>query len=183
MRLFVAVNFDEVTKSRLLAVQSRIKTQSVRGNFSRPENLHLTLVFIGEVAAALAPEIAAIIKNSLVPTPSAFAVDLGRTGCFRHDGKELWWIGPGAGGNGDSGIGALASIRQRIGEGLDTAGIHYDRRPFKAHITLGREIIPRAPIAPGEQRLTVPVNRISLMQSERARGILAYTELFGQNLA
>ena len=183
MRLFVAVNFDETTKSRLLAVQNRIKTQSARGNFSRPENLHLTLVFIGETAAALVPEIASIVKNSLVPLPGVFTLELGRAGCFRRGGKELWWLGPRADGSPDPGIAALTAIRQRVGEGLDAAGIHYDRRPFKAHITLGREIKPLSPIAPGEQPLEVPVTRVSLMQSAHLRGVLAYTELFGQDLA
>jgi 2'-5' RNA ligase len=183
MRLFVAVNFDEATKSRLLAVQNRIKAQSARGNFPGLENLHLTLVFIGEAAAALVPEIVSIVKNSLVPLPGAFTVNLSRTGCFRRGGKELWWVGPALDGSADPGIGTLAAIRQRMGDGLDAAGIHHDRRPFKAHITLGREIRPLAPIAPVEQRLCVPVTRVSLMQSERIRGALAYTELFGQELA
>jgi len=180
MRLFVAVNCDEATKSRLLAIQSRIKAQSARGSFTRPENLHLTLVFIGEADAGLVPEIISIIKNALVPVQGPVTLDFSRTGCFRRGGKELWWLGADA----NPGIEALAALRQRIGAGLDAAGIHHDRRPFKAHITLGREITPlAAPITPVEQRLNVPATRISLMKSERIRGILAYTELFGQDLA
>ena len=183
MRLFIAVNFDEAAKSRLLAIQDHLKAQSDRGNFSRPENLHLTLVFIGEVSAALVPEITAIIKSSLMSSGS-FSIDLDRMGCFKRGGKELWWIGaesdPQAVTNTD--FRALTGIRQQIGDGLDRAGIHYDRRPFRAHITLGREIKPFAPIVLGENRLNVPIRRISLMKSEHLRGMLTYTEIFGQDL-
>ena len=180
MRLFVAVNFDEATKSRLLAIQDRIKAQSARGNFSRPENLHLTLVFIGEVAADLVPEIIAIVKNALGGACNASTMNFSRTGCFRHSGKELWWIGPDS--DAEPGIGALAAIRQRIGDGLDAAGIHYDRRPFRVHITLGREIKPSAPIVLPKEDIQIPINRVSLMKSERLSGVLTYTEIFGQDL-
>ena len=48
MRLFVAINFDSITIENIAAVQGRLKALS-RGNFSRPENLHMTLAFLGEV--------------------------------------------------------------------------------------------------------------------------------------
>jgi 2'-5' RNA ligase len=48
MRLFVAINFNDDTRSRLLALGEEIRSHSVRGNFSAPENLHLTLAFLGE---------------------------------------------------------------------------------------------------------------------------------------
>ncbi|NLF28538.1 MAG: hypothetical protein GX592_11635 [Clostridiales bacterium] len=45
MRLFVAINFDSITIENIAAVQGRLKALG-RGNFSRPENLHLTLAFL-----------------------------------------------------------------------------------------------------------------------------------------
>ena len=50
MRLFLAVNFDDATKHRIQAVQQRLR-EVAQGDFSRPENLHLTLAFLGEVPA------------------------------------------------------------------------------------------------------------------------------------
>ena len=139
----------------------------------------MTLVFIGETSSDLVPEITMIMQNALASI-FAFSVDLDHTGCFRHGGKELWWIG--STGESTSGNDALRGIRQRIGEGLDMAGIHYDRRPFRAHITLGREIKPIISIEPGENQLIVPIKRISLMKSEHLKGLLRYTEVFGQDL-
>jgi 2'-5' RNA ligase len=189
MRLFIAVNCDEATKNRLLAIQGRIRAQSLKGNFSKPENLHLTLVFLGEIAGSLVPEINAIVKNAVVSAGvQAFSVNFCRTGCFRHAGKELWWIAPEGNPNGNpegnpaGEAGGLYAIRQAIGKGLDGAGIPFDRRPFKAHITLGREIKPSVPIKLPDEVIPVQVKRISLMKSENTKGVLAYTEIFGQEL-
>ena len=49
MRLFVAIEFDEKTKSKMIDVQDQLRAAVLHGNFSRPENLHLTLAFLGEV--------------------------------------------------------------------------------------------------------------------------------------
>ena len=184
MRLFIGITFDESTKSRLVAIQDRIKALSVKGSFTRIENLHLTLVFIGEVTSSLVPDIISIIQNTLLPLEQkAFSLPFIRIGNFKRSNKELWWIGPDMT---DSetivSIHTLTSIRQKIGDNLDRAGIHYDRRPFRAHITLGREIKTSGTIEQMEEKITVPVHRISLMKSERIKGLLTYIEIFAVDL-
>jgi len=181
VRLFVAVNFDDATKSRLLAVQDRIKSQAVKGNFSRPENLHLTLVFIGETDAGLVPVIAAVVKNAVavMPEQKPLTINFSETGCFRHSGKELWWISPSPDEKGEpgSGLDVLIKIREKISAGLEAAGVSFDKRPFRAHITLAREIKPSTPIVLPTETISVPVGRISLMKSEHIKGVAAYTFL------
>lgn len=177
MRLFVAVNFDDAVKSRLLETQGRIKAQSLKGNFSRPENLHLTLVFIGETPESQVQQIVSILENALLPAP--FTLEFSHTGCFTHSKKELWWIGA---DRACPGLRALEELRRRVTAGLVQAGVDFDDRPFNAHITLGREIKHAAPIQVSAGRITVPVNRISLMQSAHIRGALVYTEIAGQDL-
>jgi len=44
MRLFIAVNFGEAVRARLLALRDELRESSSRGNFSAPENLHLILL-------------------------------------------------------------------------------------------------------------------------------------------
>ena len=46
MRLFVAINFGEAMMDALTETQDRLRGHGVEGNFTRPENLHLTLAFI-----------------------------------------------------------------------------------------------------------------------------------------
>jgi len=179
VRLFIAINCTEQTKNLLLSVQDIIKAQSNRGSFSRPENLHLTLAFIGETPEEQVPEICSVIKEALQQPIAPFKLVFSKCGCFRHSNKELWWIGA---DRADPFLGILKHIRQRITGGLSAKGFVFDNRPFNPHITLGREIKHDAPIIIPEQEIIFPVNRISLMKSERIKGILVYSEVFGQDL-
>ncbi len=179
LRLFISVNCDNDVKNRLLDVQEKIRTQSVKGNFSLPENLHLTLVFIGETPADNVQIISSAIDKALKPNIAPFSLVFSATGCFKHSNKELWWIGT---ERDDINLDTLKTIRRRITEELLSQGISFDNRPFSPHITLGREIKHETPILIPKQEIIYPVNKISLMKSERIRGKLTYTEIFGRNL-
>ena len=48
MRLFVAIQLNEKVKHSLLSIQEKLRRLGVRGNYTPPENLHLTLAFIGD---------------------------------------------------------------------------------------------------------------------------------------
>jgi 2'-5' RNA ligase len=192
MRLFIAVNFDEELTGRILEIQERLRAAAARGNFSRRDNLHLTLVFLGETDAGMVPAIRDII--AALPSPGAFTLNFSRAACFRHSGKELWYIGADPGSRG---IGRLLELRAKLVEGLEGlaappsassrfpaggGGLSFDRRPFKAHITLGRELRLNRELAPFPVQIEAPIRRISLMQSEHRDGRLVYTELFGRDL-
>jgi 2'-5' RNA ligase len=178
-RLFISVNCDDKVKARLLSVQEMFKTQSIKGNFSRPENLHLTLVFLGETSADKIPLIASVIDKALTPPVAPFFLAFSTVGCFTHSKKELWWIGT---DRNDPSLANLKTIRRRITDGLYSEGVDFDNRPFNPHITLGREIKHNSPIIIPKQEIIFPVTRISLMKSERVGGILTYTEVFGRGL-
>jgi 2'-5' RNA ligase len=177
VRLFIAVNCTGAVKSRLLAVQAALRAQAAGGSFSRPENLHLTLIFLGETPESHIP---AIRSRLAVLRHAPFELTLSRAGCFTHSRKELWWAGVDPG---DPGLAELGGLRRRLAAGLAEAGVTFDDRPFNAHITLGREIRHVQPMEAPPVHIAVPVNRISLMRSEHQGGRLVYTELFGQDLA
>jgi 2'-5' RNA ligase len=213
-RLFISVNCDGKVKTQLLSVQEKIKAQSVKGNFSLPENLHLTLVFIGEIPVhdqvsvpsprspvpipGEIPLIASVIDKALKPVVAPFTLTFSTVGCFRHSNKELWWIGTDSNDPSlepqpspkpsvrehrkGSPLDILKTIRQRIADGLLSEGVNFDNRPFNPHITLGREIKHASPIIIAKQEILFPVNRISLMKSERIGGVLTYTEIYGRGL-
>jgi len=179
-RLFISVNCDGKVKAQLLAVQEKIKSQSLKGNFSLPENLHLTLVFIGETPADKIPQIRSAIDKALTPSILPFTLTFSTVGCFTHSKKELWWIGT---ERNEPSLGNLKTIRGRIADGLLSEGINFDNRPFNPHITLGREIKHDSPIIIPKQEIIFPVTRVSLMKSERVGGVLTYTEIYGVDLA
>jgi 2''-5'' RNA ligase len=178
-RLFISVNCGEKVKKQILSVQEKIRTLSIKGNFSLPENMHLTLVFVGETPDDTIQPIISVIDKALIPPVAPFALTFTTAGCFKHSNKELWWIGT---DRKDMNLDILKTIRQRITDDFLSKGILFDNRPFNPHITLGREIKHEVPIIIPKQEIIFPVTRISLMKSERIRGKLTYTEIFGKDL-
>lgn len=95
--------------------------------------LHLTLAFLGEVAAARMSS----LERGLAGVPMApFEVRLDRTGWFERAGVA--WVGPAAT---PAGLVALQSTLMRT---LVEAGFEPDRRRFIPHVTVARSC--RAPL-------------------------------------
>lgn len=163
MRLFIAVPFTEEFQGALIRVQNEMRTNGVRGNFSRKENLHLTVAFLGEVQDPK-PVINALES---VPVPK-MTLQTGRLGNF----GELLWIGlkknP-----------ALEHYVADVRHTLDSVGVRYDRKKFKAHVTLVRRAdwpyrVQVSELA-DEPGISMNVERVVLMKSERVNGKLTYT--------
>jgi 2'-5' RNA ligase len=171
-RLFIAVNFSDEVKDRLISLQQRIRGQARKGRFSPRENLHLTLVFLGETGEPALPCIQAAISG--IKTPP-FTLELSCLGFFKRAGGDIWWIGP---EKTDPGMEALKSLHGELCTGLGRLG----RQSLEAHITLGRDITLREHLDSGTEKIALPVERVSLMKSELGRGPPVYTEIFGRDL-
>ena len=166
MRLFVAINFTDDFKSAIISAREHLKAASTHGNFSRDENLHLTLAFIGET-----PNVrSAITAISRISHPP-FDIKLERPGRI---GRNLYYIGL---SKNDS----LTLLAEKVSLSLEACGFSLEKRAFLPHITIGREVERGVTDIPLEQK-TMTVNRISLMKSERINGRLTYTEIYGKNL-
>lgn len=170
MRLFIAINFDEETKQNIIAVQRRLRELG-RGNFSRPENLHLTLAFLGEVAPERVPAIRSVMDQLTVPS---LHLVFDQVGYFRQDGGDIWWIGPEPNK-------ALLALHKELYHRLIEAGFQLDNRRFSPHITLARQV--ELSKVPDESKLlwapfATNTNTVSLMLSERVNGKLTYTEQY-----
>jgi 2'-5' RNA ligase len=176
MRLFIAVNFNDEIKGQIMGVQDQLRAQSLRGNFTRPENFHITLAFLGETPEERLKNLLRIFEKIKAPP---FEISFDHTGFFSHSGKEPWWIGA---ERNSPAVQTLAAIRTQLIDHLFDAGFDVDKRPFNAHITLGREIKLSKPVILDCPKIIIGVKRVSLMKSERIRGILTYTELSGREL-
>ena len=179
MRLFVAVNLNSAVKKQLLEIQARLRSQCTRGNFTRPENLHLTLAFLGETPEEKVPSLLKIIDKTINDAQTLaialpFEISFTHTGCFSHSHKELWWVGADENCLGIRGLKAIHG--DLINRFLD-AGISVDKRSFNPHITLGREVKHSQKITLNCDEIKVKVDRLSLMKSEHIDGVLTYTEL------
>jgi len=165
MRLFTAINFNDQTKNELVALRGELRSHSERGNFSRDENLHLTLVFIGECSPNKIDKIKAII-DTVTFAPFEIAVD--RLGTFSCG--TLWW----AGLRKDK---PLMDLQREIEHKFALCGFEMDGRDYHPHITLGREVVTdKKPwkIEPFGETVT----SIELMKSERINGKLTYSAVY-----
>lgn len=163
MRLFIAIRFSPVVNRRLCAAMDSLGRQALSASLTRPENLHLTLAFIGE-ADRIGP-ICRVMDACAPRRP--IRITVGGTGQF----GDIWWAGL-------AGCPALTSLAHRLQEGLRAAGYAIENRAFRPHITLARKVRADRPI-----RLQIPftdmtVSHMSLMESRRLDGKLTYTEVY-----
>ena len=160
MRLFIAINLSDAMRDALTAAQDEMYGKGIRGNFTPRENMHLTLAFIGEY-----PDKEQVMDALSSVTFSAFSLSLSGLGCFR----DLWWAGM------DESV-PLAAVARRIRRALAKHNIPFDRKRFSPHITLLRKAVGTMP---GIQIETVSmaVERISLMRSDRGKHGMIYTEV------
>jgi 2'-5' RNA ligase len=166
MRLFTAINFSPETKNGLVALCDELRVASSRGRFSLPENLHLTLAFLGECDTKQTAA-AKLAMDSISFAPFELMID--SIGQFKRNGGDIWW----AGLRENRG---LLILQQNLTDKLRNAGLKFDERKFSPHITLGREIITKTrprQIEPFGETVT----KIELMKSERIGGKLTYTAI------
>ena len=160
MRLFLAIQLSPAVREALLTAQADLRRQG-RGSFPPPENLHLTLAFLGETADLPGARAA---LNAAACRPFTLAVG----GTLGHFG-DLWW----AGVRGDP---APEDLALSLQADLRARGFRLEDRPFRPHITLVRRWRGEA------SQVTVPhasmvVRRISLLRSDLTDGKRIYTEL------
>lgn len=164
MRLFIAVQTEKEMKKALLALQEEFRRRGVRGNYTKPENLHLTLVFIGEFSDLTRVQRA---MESVCFEPVNLRISgIGSFG-------DVWWAGIEENEE-------LDALVKKLRRALANAGIPFDRKRFLPHITLIRK--PEWDRDPDLGKISVPrgetcAEEISLMLSTRGKSGVIYTEL------
>lgn len=164
MRLFISIQFEPNMIRALTDFQEELRKISAVGNYTKEENLHLTLAFIGEYGN---PEDVLDAMENVDFQP--FDIRLEGMGCF----GDLLWVGV-------AGEEELSAVVKRLHHELADAGIPFDNKKFKPHVTMIRKVSFRT-----DQRLPLEhlrpekmtVKRISLMKSERGKNGMVYTEI------
>ena len=166
MRLFIALNLNQDTRSRLLALRDALQAQSKQGRYSAPENLHLTLAFLGECSDRQAAAAKAAMDATAFE-PLSVAIDC--VGRFKRGGKDLWW----AGVRRDK---PLIDLQGRLSRKLTGAGFSLEKRKYSPHITLGRDVVTDSEPWPIEA-FGETVRCMELMKSEQIKGKMVYTPI------
>ena len=136
MRVFAAVDPDPAVRAaagrtaRALAARlERAAHERVR--WVAPEQLHVTLRFLGEVTETDADAVRAVLRSPL--ETGAFRARPSSLGCFPLSGPpRVLWLGIGEGCDG------MAELRSELDRRLASAGHAPEARPLRAHVTLGR---------------------------------------------
>jgi 2'-5' RNA ligase len=132
-RTFIAIDPGKAIRDRLIALQTNLAKSGAEVKWVEPDNLHLTLLFLGEVGQRdLVPVCRAVAAE--VATIPAFVVSIEQAGAFpsTHRPRTLW-VGVG------TGAAEVTTLHGALeGPLLDLGCYRREDRVFAPHLTLGR---------------------------------------------
>ena len=184
IRSFVAIELPDEIKTALTDVQGGLKAQAppkaVR--WTRPEAIHLTLQFLGDVAPGKVEAIADALRG-VCDEQARFTIQLKGLGVFPNLGRpRVVWVGVA------EPSGALISLQGGVTQALAPLGFEPEKRAFSPHLTIGRasrhasrreltavgELITRSEVGILGQ---TSVEHITLMKSDLQPSGAVYTPL------
>ena len=183
IRTFVAIELDDDTKARVAAAIETLRHKRIDNlRLVRPEGVHLTLKFLGDIEVSRVPQVADAMKH-VASRQAPFSLTLDAPGVFPNTNRaRVLWLGV----EGD--LKALRLLQAGVEEALTSDGFPAERQPFNPHLTIGRMHHRasrfdrrRATDAlaaihlPANQ--TVAVNSISLMKTTLRAGGAVYQRI------
>ena len=177
-RLFVALEIGSQAQRQIADEQKRL-AETIRGGglrWTKYDQLHITLVFIGQLSDERAAAIVHAMRDPLPHPP--FRCALGGLGAFPPRGApRALWIGV------KSGAEQLVRVQGLVAERLETLGVERERRPFSPHLTLARwkdsrsSDRPRTTTASPATIASVDAHGVTLFQSHVTPAGSTYTAL------
>ncbi|HDH86801.1 MAG: RNA 2',3'-cyclic phosphodiesterase [Deltaproteobacteria bacterium] len=132
IRSFLAFELPVEIREQIRIISEELKKIALPVRWVKPNNIHLTILFLGSVDEDIIGDIEEKV-NVAVRGFSAFRIRLNAVGAFPHWRRpRVIWIGL----NGD--IAGLSDLRNELQEELKLLGFKPEKRPFRAHLTLGR---------------------------------------------
>ena len=180
MRIFVALDIPAEVRARITAYMDRARGYAPQARWARPEGLHVTLKFVGDVSDAKVQE----IKGALAAAKTQpFAVKFSGAGFFpTAKSPRVFWIGV-EGGE------ALSQLAHAVDNITQALGIAKEERAYSPHLTLaraasgsggGHQLRPLQYLLEKEalpQFGTMTAQEFWLYRSELGRGGAKYTKL------
>lgn len=180
-RIFFAVPISDEVQKLLREIQSNLRDLPGKIRWVPPENVHLTIKFIGEVEEVVATNLHSQVDN--LPLPERFSITVNRTGVFPHPRRpRVLWVG-----TEDST--SLEKIAGQLDDAFEEDGIEPETREFHPHLTLGRV---KGHGLPGETlnqflnyevpKISMPVESVVCYESILKPAGAEYTALHTTNL-
>jgi len=179
IRSFIAIDLPKTVVCRLEDAQRQLKALNLPAKWVRPENIHLTLKFLGNISSDRVDVIARVISLAAEGRPP-LTLELRGIGFFPGVKRaRVVWIG--LGGQ----VQPLFALQREVEQQLAAIGIAPEKKPFRGHLTLGRI---RQHVAPPVMRKVLDtfadfssdgfaVDRVCLYQSELRPTGPVYTRL------
>lgn len=169
MRVFIAYAIDDRNKMKLEEIQKDLREIYQNGRFKPPENMHMTLKFLGEISVDQFERLAAEIDVEIVNHKSQIA-ELNQLGYFGSATRNhTLWIGC----HNDP---AMISLSEAMARCAALAGISFSNTPFVPHITLAQHGTLLKPL-PEINSLIIRLDQICIFLSSRIEGELVYQPL------
>ena len=164
MRIFIALDIPGEIRARMIEYTERARALAPEARWARPEGLHVTLKFIGEVNETRFEQ----IKAALAAVKAApFEVAFEKAGFFpTAKAPRVFWIGV-EGGE------ALPRLAALIDDATHTVEIPREERPYSPHLTLAR-----AGSGPGGQHQLKPLATLLYDQAPPRFGTMTAREFF-----
>jgi len=135
MRVFIAIDIDEQIRKALGSLQnelrSKVDIKKSDVKWVNPDNIHLTLNFLGEIKDVQAVDVCNITKE-VASRHESFELALETVGHFGGRSARVLWVGTGQ--NSDN----LLQLQGDLEEQLASAGWPKETRKFSGHLTLCR---------------------------------------------
>ena len=132
IRSFIAFELPAAVISLLDHVQQELKSLRLKAGWVRPQNIHLTLRFLGNINPADIENIGGAMADAVAEcTP--FTLTVGGIGFFPGIKRpRIIWVGLGGA------TAVLLELQRNLEDRLATVGFPKEKRSFNAHLTLGR---------------------------------------------
>ncbi len=143
MRCFIAIDINEKIRAAIADLQKQLaaKVAINKGDakWVEPDNIHLTLKFLGEIKDEQAGEVCEISKQ-VAEAHKNFDINIESVGTFGGRSAKIIWVGVGKGAE------ELMALQKDLEDRLAQAGYPPEEREFSAHLTLCRVKNPKAGI-------------------------------------
>lgn len=167
MRSFLAIELSEAVKSALSGLQRNFRSCGADIRWVNPDNIHLTLKFLGEITEETVRDIVKLM-TLICSRNNSFQLDIKGINVFPGlKSPRVLWVGV-------EDLDSLNTLQQEIEEGTTSLGFKRENRKFKPHLTLGRfrsskekeSIIKACSLRKEDVLGSVDVKSVSLMKSE-----------------
>ncbi len=162
IRTFIAIDLPPEAKDALDNLTQSLKSRGLTDiRWVKPQGIHLTLKFLGNVLPSTVPLLLDAIESA-APEHPPFTLSLGSLGVFPNpNNPRVLWVGL------DRDLDTLSNLQASVEDRCRSLGFDPEHRPFRPHLTLGRV------------RRTLPQPQLDLLrdaiQDESNAGRLTWT--------